>query len=84
MIFGVSLLFSTDFANAFTEDEPIYIGEATVTCNSGGYGRCYQIFFDLEVITSIGQYDCLWTGRQNNYCPLFLVKTFNMIIDYII
>lgn len=69
------------FSPNLSADQPEYeLPEVTVTCSSGTYGRCFEMRWDLCSTIAIVHYDCKWTGMQDNYCSILLVKICNFFV----
>ena len=49
--------------------EALAQGEAVITCDSGDYGLCHTMAYDVQLGGLIIYYYCQWTGRQEDNCP---------------
>jgi hypothetical protein len=56
------------------------LGEATLICSSGSWGRCFQWCWIWEQSDSLfGEYDCVFTGMTKNYCHHLYAKIANLL-----
>ncbi|HQG57227.1 MAG: hypothetical protein GT598_15800 [Bacteroidales bacterium] len=76
---GLILLFIPVSSNANGGAE---LPEVVISCSASNHGRCYEIRFNWSVTYALVAAECSWTGSPTNNCSLFLVKAYNMIIDY--
>jgi len=76
---GLILLFIPVSSNANGGAE---LPEVVISCSSSNHGKCHKLVFDAYDYYLLIAAKCEWTGSPTNNCSLFLVKAYNMIIDY--
>lgn len=78
-VLGLILFFIPVSSNA---KEDVELPEVVITCSSSNHGRCYMFYFDSCDYYQLVAAKCKWTGSPSNNCSLFLVKAYNICMDY--